>query len=276
MKKIAITGAEGFFGSRLAAYFTTSLGQEFKVLPFSRKDFDITNSTEVLASFQKHTPDYVIHAAALADTRACEANPALSYAINFEGSANIARACLSIGAKMIFISSDQVYIRPGGIGPFSEASPILTSNVYATHKKAAEDFVLENLPDAIILRFPWLYDAPEEGKKTSSNILTNILSSLETGVPLTAPAFEFRSLASVSDLINQVPAIINLPGGVYNVGTKNDLSTYSFYCKIASEVVHMNQSQIAELIQKDSERYKYEPRDFRMSMKKLRNSGISI
>jgi len=275
MKKIAITGAEGFFGSRLAAHFATSLGQEFEVLPFSRKDFDINNSTEVLASFQKHTPDYVIHSAALADTRACEANPALSYAVNFEGSANIARACLSICAKMIFISSDQVYIRPGGVGPFAEDSPIITSNLYASHKKAAEDFILETLPDAVILRFPWLYDAPENGKKTSSNILTNILSALETGEPITAPAFEFRSLASVSDLISQFPALINLPAGIYNVGTENDLSTYDFYCKIASEVVNMNQDQIDALIQKDCERYKEQTRDFRMSMKKLRENLIS-
>ena len=54
-------------------------------------------------------PDVVVHTAALGDVDACERHPDEAYRVNVQGTEAIARAAVAVGAKLIHISTDQVY-----------------------------------------------------------------------------------------------------------------------------------------------------------------------
>ena len=71
MKKLLITGASGFVGSRVVARWRN----EYAVLAPSHSELDITDRTSVDSYFLQHTPDVVVHLAALSNTGYCEQNP---------------------------------------------------------------------------------------------------------------------------------------------------------------------------------------------------------
>jgi len=275
MKTIAITGAKGFFASRFIDYFIRHYSDTFRVTPLTRTDFDITAQESTLTGLKRCAPDFVVHAAAVADTRLCESNSALSFAVNQQGTTNIALACQAIGAKMVFLSSDQVYIKLGGQGPFTEEASLIPSNVYATHKKAAEESLFQILPGAIALRLSWLYGPPEEGKKSSSNLLTNALSAIATKTSIYASTNEYRCITDVYDLIRQFPALLALPGGVFNAATDNPLSTYEAYRSMFHRL-DVDDAIVANLLLQDETRATQPVRDFRMCMNKLKEHNILI
>ena len=64
MEKMLITGASGFLGARIAAFYA----RKYDVLPCSHEKLDITNPTQVLSLFQQMRPQYVVHCAAVSDT----------------------------------------------------------------------------------------------------------------------------------------------------------------------------------------------------------------
>ena len=102
MEKILITGADGFFASRFIEYY----GMKYNIIALGRKDLDITDEKKTIKVIERNNPDYVIHAAALSDTGACERNPQLSYDINVKGTINIAKGCKNSNSKLIYFSSD--------------------------------------------------------------------------------------------------------------------------------------------------------------------------
>ena len=65
MKKLLITGASGFVGSRVVARWRN----EYAVLAPSHAELDITDRESVDGYFLQHTPDVVVHLAALSKLR---------------------------------------------------------------------------------------------------------------------------------------------------------------------------------------------------------------
>ena len=64
MKKILITGASGFVGSRVVARWRN----EYKILAPTHAELDITDRESVNSYFLQHSPDVVVHLAALSNT----------------------------------------------------------------------------------------------------------------------------------------------------------------------------------------------------------------
>ena len=60
MKKLLITGATGFVGSRAAAYYQN----KYEVYTPTHEEMDITDPVSVRQFFEQIKPDYVIHCAA--------------------------------------------------------------------------------------------------------------------------------------------------------------------------------------------------------------------
>ena len=105
MKKIAVTGASGFLGRRVARYYK----KNYEVVTPTHREMDICREEQVREILTAIKPDIVIHCAAISDVGVCERNQEDSYAYNVLGMLHIARICREIGAVCILCSSDQVY-----------------------------------------------------------------------------------------------------------------------------------------------------------------------
>lgn len=80
MKKILLTGGNGFFCTRLKKKYENN----FEILSYGKDKLDIVNEKQVQTIFKEFKPDYVVHAAAIAVTDFCNNHPELAHKINVE------------------------------------------------------------------------------------------------------------------------------------------------------------------------------------------------
>lgn len=270
MKKIVITGAKGFFGSRFIEVYKN----RYDIISLNHNDLDIKEYEKTVEKIKSIKPDYLIHAAAIADTTFCEENPEESYAVNVTGTINLAKACAMMGVKMIYLSSDQIYNGNKDAGPYDETTPPIPNNMYGKQKYEAEEEIQRIINSSVILRLTWLCGLPEKTKLFKSNIIWKVVEAAFTNEPLKLRANEYRGITYVYDIIDNFDKILNLPGGVYNTGCENNLSTYEIGKHILKEIGL--EHRIDELLIKDTESYKTQNRDLRIYNKKLSGYGVSF
>lgn len=135
-----ITGSTGFLGSRLADYYKDL----YELLLPTHEALNVSREEAVKTYVEEHRPDFVIHCAALSNTWYCQQHPEESHRVNVQGTVKLAKACKLTGAKLIFMSSDQVYNGTPLLGPLKEHEVLQPVNVYGQHKLEAEQRALRN------------------------------------------------------------------------------------------------------------------------------------
>ena len=152
--KLLITGSEGQLGADLVKFFS----RDYKVCGVDIMQMDIRDFRMVGTVFQKCEPEIVLHAAAYTDVDGAETDRDRAFAVNAEGTANIARACKEYGARMIYFSTDYVFDGDKKT-PYVESDPPSPQTVYGKSKYEGEKRVAEILEDFTIIRLAWLYGA---------------------------------------------------------------------------------------------------------------------
>lgn len=270
MKSILVTGASGFVGSRFVARWRN----DYAILAPTHSELDITDYPSVRSYFAQHSPDIVIHLAAISNTGYCEKNPNDSYRVNVEGAFNIARAAAACGAKMIFFSSDQVYNGNRESGPLAEDITVAPENIYGKHKLEAEERVLAFCPGAVVLRATWMYDKEREGMPSHANFVKNISNAIKERTPLIFPVREYRGITWTREVVELLPHTFTLPSGVYNYGAENDTNTYETACCYCEMLAGL---QAGALLHPDYERYPEHERNISIATDKIfRASGGAI
>ena len=263
--KLLITGGSGFLGRRAAAFFA-SRGAE--VLVPTHKELDITDAPGLAKWFCANRPDAVIHTAAVSDTGLCQKNPEWSETINVNGTVNLAEICKVCGAKLVICSSDQVYFGSPVPGPHKETEPLAPGNVYGCQKLRAEEQCLEILPETVCLRLSWMYARDREaGEK--GDFLSNLLSAMaDPSHPLCWPVYDRRGLTDAEEVVKNLPKALELPGGVWNFGSANHLSTYDTVRALLEDHPALSRLTPNEAAFRDN------PRDLSMDQRKLNAAGI--
>ena len=266
-EKILITGANGFFGTR----FINRYQDQYTIKATDVADLDITDVGRVNALFAEFRPDYVIHAAAIAVTDFCNNNPELAHKINVQGAIHVANACKSVGAKLVFISSEQVFNGNPEPGPYSEDDIPVPDTVYGQNKLEAERELAEILDELWVLRFTWLFGMPERNTTINPNVVWNALQALQNGTVMVERRNEFRGLAYVHELIDQFPKIFAIPYGIYHTGAHNSLSRYDIAVHILQE---LGQGERLSTLLTAGDAPK--TRDIRLNTEKLTSHGIAF
>lgn len=267
MKKILITGGSGFLGSRLAYY----LKDKYDLLLPSHGELNVSREEAVKAYIEEHQPEVVIHCAALSNTWYCEQHPDESHRVNVQGTVRIAKACKITGAKLIFMSSDQVYNGTPLLGPLKEDVVLQPVNVYGCHKMEAEQRAQWNNPDAAGLRLTWMYDLPESNMKLNTNILVNLHNAHNEGNTIKAATHEYRGVTSVWEVVKNIEKAISLRGGIYNFGSGNTLTSHELFLK-AAELMGLKEP--STWILPDEERFADQPRNLTMDCSLIGQHGI--
>ncbi|MCI6140295.1 MAG: sugar nucleotide-binding protein [Clostridiaceae bacterium] len=271
-KRLLITGAGGFLGSRLSEYFRNREGYE--CVAVGHRELDIEDSLIVSAFMQGVRPDVVFHCAGISDTAVCEREPEMSHKINVKGTFNMAKACRDTGSKMIFMSSDQIYGATHGAEPHREGSERRPDTVYGRDKLRAEEAVLTYLKDGVALRLSWMYDYPSKGRIGGRDFLHQLVGALAGRQPLILPVHDYRGITYVWEVVRRMEAVLELPGGVYNMGSGNELSTYDTG-QMFLEVID-GSAEAAKLVKRDEQRFAAWPRNLNMNTEKLESYGVML
>lgn len=106
MEKIWIAGAKGHVGSALCDLLDC---RHYEILPTDLEEVDITDRESVSNYVRVSRPDVLINCVGFGDITSCEAQPDKAYQVNTVGARNLAVQAQAIGAKLIHLSTDDVF-----------------------------------------------------------------------------------------------------------------------------------------------------------------------
>lgn len=179
--KVFVTGVGGQLGynvmNELAKRGHKAIGCDIQPkaninLPYQYIQLDITNTEAVNKVISEIKPEAVIHCAAWTAVDAAEegANKAKVFAINVDGTKNIAEACKKCSCKMMYISTDYVF-NGQGIAPWHpDCKDYAPLNVYGESKLQGELAVAELLKKYFIVRIAWVFG------KNGNNFIKTMLN----------------------------------------------------------------------------------------------------
>ncbi len=129
------------------------------VCSMSYVQMDITDAASVEKVLKDVDPDVVVHCAAwtAVDAAEDEENKAKVFAINAQGTENIARICRELDCKMIYISTDYVFDGQGTTPWTPDCKDYAPLNVYGESKLKGELAVSSALEKYFIVRIAWVF-----------------------------------------------------------------------------------------------------------------------
>ena len=271
MKKIAVTGANGYIASLVQLYNR----DKFEFIRVSRKDVNYEDMDSVRNFFNNLDFDILFHTAANATTADCENNPELTHKINTEATIEIAKICKAKNKRLIFMSTEQCFNGKTEEGPFNEESELVSVTNYGKQKAEADKWIRENLDDYVILRLSWMMGLPLPNVKTSPNIIKNTLNAIRNKQETLFTVNEVRGMTYAGRLAEQFKAITELESGVYHFSNVNKMNTYEA-SKYVARVFGYDEETIDKYIKPNTERYADRFRDYRLDNTKIKNAGIKL
>ena len=124
--RVWIAGAGGRLGSAL--YHRFSGNTDYKLVT-SDRDVPIEDAREAGRFADLNHPDVIINCAGMTDVAECEKNIDEAYRVNAIGVRNVALAANDIDAKVIQISTDDVFDKESRI-PYNEFDTVHPRTIY--------------------------------------------------------------------------------------------------------------------------------------------------
>ncbi|MDD6157329.1 MAG: dTDP-4-dehydrorhamnose reductase [Lachnospiraceae bacterium] len=157
MNELHKRGYEGIGSDIAPEYSGAADGSPVTTMPYVA--MDITDGDAVEKTLTDIAPDVVVHCAAwtAVDLAEDEDKQEKVWAINVDGTANIAKACKAIDAKMIYISTDYVFDGQGETPWDPDCKDYAPLNVYGKTKLEGELAVANTLEKFFIVRIAWVF-----------------------------------------------------------------------------------------------------------------------
>ena len=260
MKKIWMTGAEGHIGTALLDLLE---GVEYQLLPTDIEEVDITKIDEVTQFVHVNRPDVVINCAGLTDVQECENNVDEAYRVNAIGVRNVALAANEVNAKVIQISTDDVFDKESRV-PYNEFDNVHPRTIYGKSKEAGEKILTQLLNRFVIIRSSWIYGIGRD-------FVDEVLRNVGQGKTMEVPNNQYAAPTSAKELAKVIRYFIdNEEYGLYHVVCPGSCSRYEFARTILEYSGKAGELDLYPVVIEDSARPTYSVLDNMM----LRLTGI--
>ena len=154
MKKIWIVGSLGHMGQALIRLLDM---MEYELYETDKDELDITDEHAVSLFMHRNRPDVVINCAGYHPSAgAAQSETDMAYKVNAVGARNLAQSAESIQAKLIQISTDDVFSSASDT-PYNEFDDVNPVGLFAKSKYAGEKFVIQLMTRYVIIRSSWIY-----------------------------------------------------------------------------------------------------------------------
>ena len=239
MKRILVTGVSGFLGR----YVVSSLQGRCQALGTYRRQatdvdgcelvcLDVAEAAGVASVCRAFRPDVVVHTAALGDVDACERHPEEAYRVNVQGAACVAQAAREVSARLIHISTDQVYDGvKGHYGDDDAAHPLM---VYGHTKLEGERRAAAICREAVTLRLALMYGW---GTPSRLNFVDWLEERLRAGQEVPVFVDQYRTPLYVAQAAEAIARLVDAPEvyGRFNLGGGERITRYAFglkFCEV--------------------------------------------
>lgn len=188
----------------------------------SRGEFDLRNVRDVrpfLRRFLKGL-SVVINAAAYTDVDGAEKDPVSATLVNADFPRALAQVCGEMGVRLFHVSTD--YVFDGRVGFYYEDDYPQPLGVYGKSKLLGERYVLEENPDAVVIRTSWLYGPG--GRNFFSRLPLMLLEGKEVNAhdrQVSSPTYAPFLARIILKMIEE-----NVPGGIYHVTGRTPITPY--------------------------------------------------
>lgn len=271
MKKIWITGSEGHIGSALIDLLDCL---EYQILTTDINEVDITDLEDVEHYMRVNRPDIVINCASLTDVTYCEQHRDEAYKVNAIGVRNIALAANDVRAKVIQMSTDDVFDLESDV-PYNEFDTTHPKTVYGKSKEAGEKILTQLSNRFVIIRSSWIYGIGRD-------FVDEVLSNVGKVKVMEVPNNRYAVPTSAKELAKVIKYFIDHDAlGLYHVVCKGSCSRYEFAKAILEYAGKADQMEISPVLSKDELRPAYsvldnmmmrltnmeEPKEWRVALK---------
>jgi dTDP-4-dehydrorhamnose reductase len=266
---VLVTGATGLLGP----YLVEAASEFGTVVASGRRDgdhvCDLTRAKDVQDLVSKVRPDVVIHAAGMTDVEECERRAGEADALNHR-SVIYLNAALQKDAKLILISTDQVYPDTPGLHREGSEAPV---NVYGCSKLKGERAVATRA-GSLALRTNLFGPSRTKGRQSLSDWLK---TSLEQSKNVTLFRDVLFSPLHMSTLSHYVVECLHagMTGGL-NLGCRNGASKADFGIAVARQLdLPTDHVRLGDSSELDGRAPR--PKDLRMDVESLETSlGITM
>lgn len=271
-KKMFLAGATGLLGSNImvhpdivhniiANYHTRKIQEKTEKLDTSNLDLE---NYEVLNSyFYKNDFELIINCVAFTNVDGCEQDKSRADRENVKITENLACIAEKYGIKLVHISTDHLF--DGSEAMLDENANPSPVNEYARTKLKAEQSVLNECPNALIVRTNFYGWGPSHRQSFSDWIIT----SLKNNTKISMYNDIFSTPIYVQTLITLIFKLISLDEtGIYNIVGSERISKYEFGLKIANKF-NLSKKLISEATYDASTCTTERPDDMSLSNKKL-------
>ena len=190
--------------------------------------FDYRNTTKLYCQLKSLNADILINCIGLTNVEDCEKNKKKAYQSNAIIAKNISKVCKDLSIKMVHISTDHLF--EGNKAFADENEPVNPLNIYGMTKGEGEIFVLNENPNAIIVRTNFF----GQGPNYKGSFSDKILKSLENNETANLFSDVFFTPVSVSIIRKNIYMLLKKNAkGIFNICSNERVTKYQFGLMIA-------------------------------------------
>jgi len=242
MKKILITGSNGFIGQEIM--HQALVNSEAEIVALSRGDdrfshkgsyryvsADVCDAEQMEKIIKEFRPDCVIHTVAMANVDVCEKEPELCETINVQSVKTLVELAEKYNFQLIYLSTD--FIFDGENGPYKEGDTPNPLNEYGKSKLEAEQLIQESNCRWSIVRTILVYGVPREAGR--SNFILWVKNSLEANKIINVVTDHVRMPTFVNDVASACLQIAKQgTAGVFHISSEELFSVYDIAQQVAN------------------------------------------